>query len=159
MIDTPTLVQLAAQHTAIIRLTIPREKIGEVMGPAYGEVMAVVAAQGATAVGRWFSHHLRTDPALFDFEVGVAVAAPIAAAGRVVAGHLPAVRALRTVYHGGYEGLGAAWGEFTQWAQVQSTQAQGHACADDFIECYLAGPESGSDTSQWRTELTRPLRD
>jgi hypothetical protein len=32
--------------------------------------------------------------------------------GRVKAGQLPATTIARTIYHGDYDGLGAAWGEF-----------------------------------------------
>jgi hypothetical protein len=45
MIDTPQITQTATQLTAIIRLTIPRAEIRNVMGPGIGELMAAVAAQ------------------------------------------------------------------------------------------------------------------
>jgi hypothetical protein len=32
--------------------------------------MAAVAAQGIAPAGPWFTHHLRMDPATFDFEIG-----------------------------------------------------------------------------------------
>jgi effector-binding domain-containing protein len=152
LIDTPRIVETAAQLTAVIRLTIPRHEIRSVMGPGIGELMAAVAAQGIAPTGPVFSHHLKMDPAIFDFEIGVPVAAPIAAAGRVRAGSLPAATVARTVYRGPYEGLGAAWAEFDAWLV-----AAGHAPAADLWECYVAGPESGSDPAGWRTELTRPL--
>ena len=152
MLDKPQIVQTAAQPTAIIRFTIPRSEIQNVMGPGYQELMATVAAQGITATGSWFTHHLKMDPETFDFELGVPVAAPIAAAGRVIASQLPAATVARTVYHGGYEGLGDAWGEFGAWID-----AEGHMSAPDLWECYVAGPESSPDPADWRTELNRPL--
>jgi bifunctional DNA-binding transcriptional regulator/antitoxin component of YhaV-PrlF toxin-antitoxin module len=45
MIDKPHITQTAAQTTAIIRLTIPKE-IRKVMGSAIGAVLAAVTAQG-----------------------------------------------------------------------------------------------------------------
>jgi effector-binding domain-containing protein len=152
MIDTPQLTQTAAQLTAIIRLTIPREEIRNVMGPGIGELMATVAAQGIAPAGPWFSHHLRMDPRIFDFEISLPVTAPVVAAGRVKPSQLPAAKFARTVYHGGYEGLGAAWGEFDAWIA-----AAGHKPGPDLWECYVAGPESSPDPSSWRTELNRPL--
>ena len=65
---------------------------------------------------------------------------------------LPSMRVARTVYHGGYAGLAAAWGEFETWIA-----ANGHKSAPDLWECYVLGPESNSDPANWRTELTRPL--
>jgi effector-binding domain-containing protein len=152
MLDTPQITQTAAQVTAVIRLTIPREAIRSVMGPGIGELMATVAAQGIGPAGPWFTHHLRMDPNTFDFEIGVPVTAPVAAAGRVKPGQLPATTVARTVFQGAYEGLGAAWGEFDAWIV-----ANGHTPGPDLWECYVAGPESSSDPASWRTELNRPL--
>lgn len=153
MIDTPQITRSDAQQVARIHLTIPREQIRDVMGPGIGEVMAAVAAQGVGPAGPWFAHHLKMDPATFDFEICVPVTAPVAATGRVQPGEIRAVEKLvRTVYHGPYEGLGQAWVEFETWIK-----ANGHASAPDLWECYVAGPESGDDPAQWRTELNRPL--
>ena len=109
-------------------------------------------AQGLAPAGPWFTHHLRMDPDIFDFEIGVPVNAPITAAGRVKAGELPAATVVRTVYHGPYEGLGPAWAELDAWVA-----AQGYSSRPDLWECYVAGPESSPDPATWRTELNRPL--
>jgi effector-binding domain-containing protein len=71
--------------------------------------------------------------------------------GRVKMSELPATRALRTVYHGGYEGLGAAWGELIASAKANELKPTG-----EFWETYSVGPEVG-DESQYRTELTLRL--
>jgi effector-binding domain-containing protein len=65
---------------------------------------------------------------------------------------LPAAKIVRTTYRGGYEGLGAAWGEFCVWIETEGLNAQ-----DSLWECYLSGPESSPDPDKWRTELNRPL--
>ena len=44
MIDTPQVARTADQLTAVIRLSIPREEIQNVMGPGIRELMAAVAA-------------------------------------------------------------------------------------------------------------------
>lgn len=152
MIDTPQITHTAVQLTAMIHLTIPREDIRNVMGPGISEVMAAVAAQGLVPAGPWLTHHLKMAPDIFDFEISVPVTAPVAPVGRVRPGQLPAVRVARTVYHGGYEGLGDAWGQFGAWIA-----AQGHKAAPDLWEVYLAGPESSPDPTTFRTELNRPL--
>jgi effector-binding domain-containing protein len=152
MLDQLRVVQTRAQPAAVIRLTIPRAEIRNVMGPAIAEVMATVAAQGMTPAGPVFSHHLRMDPDTFDFEVGVPVATAIPPAGRVQPSQLPGARVARTVYSGPYEGLASAWAEFGKWLA-----AEGHTPAPDLWECYVAGPESGPDPAAWRTELNQPL--
>src|SRR5947208_269732 len=115
MLDTPQIIHSTEQLTAVIRVTIPREKIRNVMAPGLTELLTAVAAQGRALAGPWFTHHLRMDPAIFDFEIGVPVTTAVAASGRMTPGRLPAVRAARTIYHGGYEGLADAWAEFDRW--------------------------------------------
>ena len=154
MLDKPRILRTIAQQAAIIRLTIPRDQIRQVMGPAIQELMAALAAQGVAPAGPRFAHHLNMDLDIFDFEIGVTVTAPVAQAGRVTAGLLAGAMVARAVFHGGYEGLGAAWGEFNAWIT-----AEGHTPGPDFWECYITGPESNSDSRAWRTELNRPLTD
>lgn len=122
------------------------------MGPGIQELMAAVAVQGLGPTGPCFAHHLRMVPAIFDFEIGVPVTAPAAPCGRVQPGEWPAMKVARTIYRGPYEGLASAWGEFNAWMQ-----GEGLHQAPDLWECYLAGPESGPDPANWRTELNRPL--
>jgi len=101
MLDEPQIVQTDAQLTAIIRVTVPRGEIRNVMGPGIAELMGAVTAQGIVPAGPVFSHHLKMDPAIFDLEIGVPVPATamISPAGRVRAGQLPATTVARTVYH------------------------------------------------------------
>ena len=152
MIDTPAITTTREQATAVIHLSIPRAEIQQAMGPAHQELFSTLAAQGLTPAGSWFSHHFRMDPATFDFEVGVPVSGAVTPTGRVASSRLPATRVAHTVYRGGYEGLGAAWGEFDAWIKREGLKPTGA-----LWEIYAAGPESESDPSAWRTELNRPI--
>ena len=51
MIDAPQITRTAARLTALIRLTVPRSEIRNVMGPGLSEVLAAVAAQGIPPAG------------------------------------------------------------------------------------------------------------
>jgi len=152
MIDTPQITQSTFQRTACIHLTIPRADAPKVMGPGLQEIMAVLAAQDVAPAGPWFTHHFRMDPGIFDFEICVPVPRPIRAAGRVEPGEIPAATVARAVHRGGYEGLGAAWGELVAWIA-----REGHTPGTDLWEIYVAGPESSPDPAAWRTQLNRPL--
>ena len=152
MIETPQIVQTDAQLTAVIRVKVAPDQMPHVMGPGLGELKATVAAQGLQEAGPWFTHHYEITPEYFDFEIGVPVTSPVSPAGRVQPGRLPAATVARTVYHGPYEGLPGAWGEFQAWIA-----AQGHNGASDLWECYVTGPEAGPDPGTWRTQLNRPL--
>jgi effector-binding domain-containing protein len=152
MINPPALVQTEACAAAVIRLTIPRHEIQQVMGPAIQEVMKILHRQGQTPAGPVFSRHFDMQPDTFDFEVGVPVLQPITPSGRVYNSSLPAATAIQTVYTGPYEGLGDGWGEFMEWIY-----SSGHPIADGLWERYILGPESSPDPSTWQTELNKPL--
>ena len=154
MIEAPTIVEAPAQRAAIVHIETPRSKMQQVMGSGIGEVMAAVKAQGVGPTGPWFAHHLTMTPEAFDFDICVPVTSAVMPVGRVRPWERPALTMVRTVYHGAYEGLGAAWQEFDTW-----TQAEGHTTAGDLYECYLVGPESSSDPTHWRTELSRVVLD
>src|SRR6202047_3087673 len=109
MLATPEIITTNVQEAAVIRLTIPRGEMMKVFGPAVGELMAALAAQGVEPVGAVFAHHLKMSPDIFDFELGVQVSAPVKATGRVKPGQLPAVKVGRAGSRGPYEGRPAAW--------------------------------------------------
>jgi effector-binding domain-containing protein len=136
----------------LVHLTVPRAEIQNVMGRGLTEVKTAVAAQNLTETGPWFTHHLKMDPKVFDFEICVPVKSPVSAKGRVKPGRLTARKVARTVYRGPYEGLGAAWAEFGQWIKTEGLKP-----APDLWEVYVAGPETGKDPASWRTELNQPL--
>lgn len=152
MLATPQIVKTEAQRAAVIHLTVPRSEMMKMFGPAVGELMSALSAQGIEPIGAVFAHHLKMSPDNFDFELGVKVAAPVKPAGRMKPGQLPAAKVARSVYSGPYEGLPAAWGEFNKWMK-----ANGHAQAEDLWEVYSVGPQSSPDPANWRTELNRPL--
>lgn len=153
MIEPASIVEIAPRPAAVIRLTIPRHEISTVMGPAIGELIACLTGQGLVPAGPVYAHHFRLDPQVFDFEVGVPVAGDFTGEGRVQVGATPGGKAVMTTLHGPYDGLPAGWGEFHS-----NVQAAGMELAGNFWEAYSKGPESGTDPSQWRTELYMALK-
>jgi|SRR3954468_6928061 len=156
MIDTPHIVQTAAQPTACIHLVIPREDAPKVMGPGYRELMDAVTAQGVAPAGPWLNHHLKNDPGIFDFEISVPVTAPVSPVGRVRMGELPAARVARTVYHGPYEGLPAAWREFESWIAAEGhtrLQSSGSATSPARSRAPIRRPGGRSSTGCWCRNL------
>jgi len=152
MIETPVITESADRLAACVRITVPREQIRTVMGPGLKEVHAALAAQGVAAAGPWYTRHFRMDPKVFDFEICVPTATPVAASGRVEPSRLGSARVARTVFHGNYDGLPEAWRAFDAWIA-----SAGHEVEGGLWEVYAVGPESGARPEDWRTELYRPL--
>jgi len=139
-------------ETAVIHLHVTLEQMAAAMDPAIAEIMGVLEAQGVTPVGPMFTHHSRRPTETFDFDVGFPVDRPVEPVGRVRPGALPGRRVARTVYTGPYEGLPAAWGDFSAWMDAQGLRQD-----EDLWEVYETGPHTSDDASTWRTELNRPL--
>jgi len=152
VIEPLRIIKTTPQLTALIPLQVPRAEIQKVMGPGLAELNAAVAAQNIAVDGPWFTHHVRDPGAVFDFEICLPVAAPIAPANRVRPGQWLAMTIAQTTYHGGYEGLGNAWGEF-----IGMIKAAGHKTVDGLYETYAVGPEAGMDSAAWRTVLSKEI--
>lgn len=153
-IETPEVVRTETCPTAFIHLRIPRSEMSKVFGPTMEELLGTLEDQGVAPDGPVFAHHLSMSRDTFDFRLGVPVVDPVTEVGRVETGELPAATVARTVYHGPYEGLPDAWGEFDEWIAEE-----GHTKAPDLWESYVEGPHSSSDPSVWRTQLNRRLID
>lgn len=153
MLDTPIVLNREKQLTAVIHLTVARTAISQVMAPAIAEIVAALATQNIQPSGPLFSYHHKRPGDTFDFELGFPVAQALAPAGRVMMSCLPATQVVQAIYHGAYEGLAAAWGEFCAWSAEAGLDVEAN-----LWEVYAVGPASSADPSAWRTELNRPLR-
>ena len=152
MIEPLRILQTTPQLTASIPIKVPREEIRHVMGPALAELNAAVAAQNVAIIGPWFTHHFRNPGEVFDFEICLPVATSVAPVDRTKPGQWPAMKIVQTTFHGGYESLGNAWGEF-----IGIIKSAGHQTADGLYESYAVGPEMSPDPSAWRTVLSKEL--
>jgi effector-binding domain-containing protein len=148
----PHIADAVEQIAAVVALRVSPARFADLMGPAIGELLSALAAQGQQPAGSLYVYHRRSATGLFDVEVGFPVASPIQPAGRVRSGALPAGRVARAVCVGPYHGLAAAWDELDAWIL-----AQGLTPIDGWWEHYLVGPETTPDSSAWRTELNRRL--
>ena len=152
MIDTPEIVEVPVQTTASLAMVVPASEIMHHMGPGIQEVYRALADQGIEPAGPWFTHHFRRPSETFDFEICVPVKDDVTPQGRVRPGVLPAHRAVRTIYHGGYHGLGNGWGEFMRWIEDQGLKVR-----DDLWEAYVIGPDSAARAEDYETQLNKPL--
>lgn len=152
MIDTPQVIQTEAVHYAAIRKVVPVAEIGRIMGPTVHQVATALTDQQRLPAGPWFTHHFRRPMDFFDVEICFPVTEPIAAAGEVHPGIWPAMKVARTVFHGNYSGLPAAWGELEKWMH-----AEGHAGGGEFWEVYTVNPNTDPTPENWRTELNWPI--
>jgi effector-binding domain-containing protein len=151
MIEPPRIVQTEPLPYAYIHLRIPRTDMQAILPPTLTELFATVKDQGLPIVP-WFAHHLTLDDDHFDFEACIPVADSFVPAGRVQRGLWPAGTVARTVFHGDYPGLYAAWQELNAWIRQQGQPYAGH-----IYEHYIVNRGTTKDPAEYRTELTWPL--
>ncbi len=153
ILDEPHVLQTAAQDVALLRVTIPRERDpeGHGTGPpgghgrrrragrdGHGPLVHASPAHGPRRL-RLRDRRARLEA---DLPRRPREARHVARDARWRA---PSTRAASRASP-------PAWGRFDAWIR-----AEGLAPAGDLWERYLRGPESGPDSSQYRTEFNRPL--
>ncbi len=148
MITAPEVITTQEVITAAIPLVVPGREMPKYMDPAIQELIRTLTGQGINIAGPMFSYHHRRPGETFDFEIGFPVSKPVKPEGRVINSALPAVKVVRSVYQGPYEGLAQAWPALQTWVR-----ANGHGEMGKFWECYLTNPGEVKDPKDYRTEL------
>lgn len=141
-------MDLEQQPTAVIRAHVPPEGIPAFLGGAFGEVMGVIAEQGAQVAGPPFARYAMTGDG-FDIEAGFPTSVPVASAGRVEAAELPGGAVVVVLHRGSYDDVAAAYRAAEQWLAANGWTANGAPW-----EAYLDGPE----VAEPRTVVHMPCR-
>lgn len=144
---------LEAQPIVGIRTTAPMSELGNVMGPLFGEVHGYIQGTGGQAAGMPLAIYHSPPGDTMDFECAIPVASPMAGAGRVQAGELPAGRAATVTHLGPYDGLGQTWSGLWRWMESEGLKGAGAPW-----EVYMTDPGAEPDQSKWRTEIFFPVR-
>jgi len=151
-IEKPVIVTTEPILIAKLYAKIPTREIQSEMGRLLQELSAELKKQRIPPTGPWFTHHLKRPGEYFDFEVCFPVATAIEASGRVEPGEWPAMKMVRTVYHGSYEGLAPGWGDF-----MSEIERMGLRVSPEIWEVYKTGPDTESNSEKWQTELNRAI--
>ncbi len=145
--------QLEAQPIVGIRTTVAMNEIGKVMGPLFGAVHGHIRQNGQQAAGAPLAIYYSPPGDSVDLECAIPVASPMAGAGRVRAGELPAAKVATVTHVGPYDTLSQTWAALTEWMN-----SQGLAAAGAPWESYVTDPGAEPDRSKWRTDIFFPVR-
>lgn len=152
MSDTqPHLVDLDAQHTAVVVGRVPMSEIADFFDRSFGLIASTLAAAGVTVSGPAFAKYRTAPTDVADLEVGFPVAEPIAATGDVTPSTLPGGQAATLVHAGGYDALGDSWSRLFAWAVETKFLPAG-----PFWEVYVTEPSPDMDPADLRTDLYLP---
>lgn len=148
----PQIVEQADQTTMVVRAVVPMAELPGVFDRAFPTLGAVASDQQVQPTSPAFALYHGAPGETADLEVGFATDAPIEPVDEVAVSTLPGGRIARTVYSGGYEGLGQAWGSLFDWAA-----SNGHEPTGEMWEVYLTMPTPDGDPAANRTELNLQL--
>ena len=136
-----------------VRASATMDKVGEVMGPLFGELYAYIQERGQTPAGMPFAIYHSMDGNGVDLECGMPVAAPMDGAGRIEASELPGGTVVTVTHMGPYDTLPQTWAALTAWMGEQGLQPAGAPW-----EVYVTDPVTETDQSKWRTQIFFPVR-
>lgn len=144
--------EVEARPAACIRTKTTMDKLGEVMGPMYGEIMGVVQPSGVAPAGMPFAryHDMRGNDV--DLEFGIPLSLSIETSGRVAASELPGGRVATVTHVGPYGQLKDTWDGIMGWVQSEGLTPTGAPW-----EVYVDDPTK-VDASELRTEIYVPVQ-
>src|SRR5262249_58196539 len=149
----------AAKHAAALRAPVPWAAIPAGGDAAFPELFGGRAAQGVAPAGPPLIRYLVIDMAgELQLELGVPVAAPVAASGRVQPGVLPEGRYAVLRHTGPYDGLMASNAALLQWARDNGVEFDTRATPQGTAwrgraEHYLTDPAQEPDPAKLETDV------
>ena len=144
----PKIEERAEQPYAGIRATTAPDGIPAVVDEGFPELFGWLAERGiAPAAAPFIRYHASGDE--IDLELGVPVAEPVEAAGRITPGALAAGRWATLLHVGSFGGLGASWDLLQGWLDAHGVDVD----ASTRVEQYLVDPSAEPDSAKWETEL------
>ncbi len=146
------LIEQQARPTLVVRLRTAVERFPEVLGPAWGSVMACAGKVGATPTDAPFVAYYNMDMQDLDIEVGFTFAQPLEGEGDVRQGEIPTCKAVQCMHMGPYDEVGSAYEVMAMWIAEHGLQHAGPS-----FEFYLNDPQE-TPPAELLTRVVIPVR-
>jgi len=147
-----SLIDVEERPTVGVRRQVRMSELTDFFAEVFDTVAAEVERAGARIAGAPFARYRGVPTDVADVEAGFPLTEPWSGGGDLVAGSLPATRAIEAVHQGSYEALPEAYTQIERWAVEHDVRTQG-----DVWELYEAGPQSDPDPATWRTRIVWPV--
>ena len=146
------LIDQIARPALVVRRRAAVEQLPQLLGPAWGAVMACAGKVGAVPAEAPFAAFHNTDMQDLDVEIGFAFDRPLQGEGEVRAGEIPAGRAVQCMHVGPFHELGATYAAMRAWMAQHGLQHVGPS-----LEHYLDDP-ADTPIERVRTRVVIPVR-
>ena len=147
-----TLVRVASQPTATVRVKVPESEISQTLASILPEVLGHLTSIGADLSGPPFTRYHERAGGMVDIEAGMPVKKPITGKGRVHPGELPGGEVAVTWHFGKYEDLPASYALLEGWMKSKRLAARA-----PFWEVYWTDPGLDPDPAKWKTQILWPV--
>ncbi len=143
------------QPVAAVRGRVAWAELRGFISGALIEIFGLAGEQGFRFAGPPYGiyHNVDSSEAEVELEIGMPVAEPVDASGRVVATAIPGGLTAATVHCGPYEDVAPAYRALGEWVQEH-----GHETSGPPREIYIVGPDQVQDPGALRTEIVWPIR-
>jgi len=147
-----TRQEYPGQPVLLIRRSIPRAQLQPMLAECFGKLFAHGHQAGLPIAGWPVARYLAVGTGLWTVEAAMPLAAPVAGAGEMQAGMLPAGPVAMAIHAGPYQQLPETYAAIEQWMAVNGAKAGGAPW-----ESYVTDPGQHPDPQDWRTEVCWPL--
>lgn len=145
--------EVQAKTTMCIKTTTSVEKLSQVFGEGYAEIMQEAGKAGIQPAGAPFALYLNDDMSNLQIEFGFPASGPVPKmGGRVEAGTLPGGRAAVDMHIGPYATIEEAYNRLTAYVKEKGEEPTG-IC----YELYLNDPGE-TPPEELQTEIYFPLK-
>ena len=138
--------------TAVIRTSTPIEKLSEVMGRCYGEIMGCLGPRGVQPSGPPFAVYHNMDMSNLDVEIGFPVSQSFEGDGSVQCGRIPGGKAAVTLYVGPYDKIEKGYNDLTAYVKEKGLEIESFT-----YEFYINDPATTSP-DKLETEIYFPVK-
>ena len=147
------LRETTERDTMSVRTSTPVEKLSEVMGQVYGEIMQHLGPKGIQPAGPPFAIYYNMDMTNLDVEIGFPVATAVEGSGRVKPGKIPGGKAAVTIHVGPYEKIEEGYNSLAAFVKEMNLETESFT-----YEFYLNDP-GAVPPEKLETEIYFPVKD
>lgn len=144
---------IQSMYAMTYRTKCTMEEIADVMGPAFGEIMHVIATNGGQVAGAPFSIWYEWEDEIMEFDNAIPVDKSIKGTDRVIPIKTYQGKTAFVSHMGEYSSTHYSWGSLENYIKENGLETNGSP-----YEVYITDPETEPDPSKWITELYWPIK-
>ncbi len=147
-----TFEELPLEYTAHVRVRTPVDKLPELIGRSYGQIMALIQQWGLKVSGPLYTAYFNLDKEDLDVEIGFPVDTSFDRQGEIRPGEIAAGTYATCFHKGLYSEMEPTYKQLTDWIEEQGAVPTGIA-----YEFYLNSPDEVPE-SELLTKILLPIQ-